>query len=111
MQGLIAYLFGLWNGTKQLVGNIISWTVSYITHLVDAIFAMLLTILPQSWKDYWDAFQTQLENVYEFLDVISYFVPIYAMLAFILGVYSAVASIRLARWMLALIPRAFTGVS
>jgi len=110
MQGLIAFIFGIWNGFRQYIANAIGSLLQWSATVLDYFFAYLLDLLPDSWADYWNAFQGQLENLFEWLDVISYFIPIYGMLTFILGVYSAVASIRLFRWGLALIPRVFTGV-
>lgn len=111
MQYIVLMLFNIFAGVKQLVLESVVMMWDLIQAVATAIQDYVWALLPTGWKEYWEGIAPDVQSLLDMIDHITYFVPFFSMIAIVLGVYAAVAQIRVARWALSLIPRAFTGAS
>jgi hypothetical protein len=96
------------NAVVAAVKSAVAWCWALLVDFLSACADWMIGLLPAGMQDFLTA--SPWTSMLDYLDLVDWFVPIYGCVGICLTVLGFVASIRLARWIMALIPRAFTGV-
>lgn len=94
-----------WAAVLQFWAYLVDW----FGDLLGQVWAFAESVLPAGWVAFlnqrpWDAY-------FSYVDLVDYFTGAYAILGIWATAFAFAAGIRGVRWLLAVIPRAFTGLS
>lgn len=110
INALIDFILSIFQNFVQFVDSLITQLIALIVDIFNHVFTWLQTLLPEEVFDTFDQISTFWVDFQPLVEFMTYFVPVYGILGVILTTYGIVSAIRLTRWLLAAIPRPFTGL-